>query len=81
MENEEKLLAIAYQSLLKKVALVIIEVLDKFKIEAGCKPELVISWQDLSYIMGIANESLVRTLSDFNTIFIYKIVRRTMSKY
>jgi CRP/FNR family cyclic AMP-dependent transcriptional regulator len=65
LKNEEKLLAIAYQSLRKKVALVIIEVLDKFKIEAGCKPEFIISRQDLSYIMGIASESLVRTLSDF----------------
>ena len=77
MENEEKLLSIAYQSLRKKVDLVIIEVLNKFKIEAGRKPELVISRQDMSYIMQIANESLVRTISDFNTIFIYKIVRRT----
>ena len=67
LENEEKLLAIAYQSLRKKVALAIIEALDKFKINGGCKPELFISRQDLSHIMGIANESLVRTLSDFKT--------------
>ena len=65
LENEEKLLSIAYQSLRKKVALGIIEVLDKFKIEAGCKPEFIISRQDLSHVMGIATESLVRTLADF----------------
>ena len=67
LENEEKLIAIAYQSLRKKVALGIIEVLDKFKIEVGDKPEFIISRQDLSHVMGIANESLVRTLSDFKT--------------
>jgi CRP/FNR family cyclic AMP-dependent transcriptional regulator len=67
LENEEKLIAIAYQSLRKKVALGIIEVLDKFKIHGGSKPEIIISRQDLSHIMGIANESLVRTLSDFKT--------------
>ena len=65
LENEEKLIAIAYQSLRKKVALGIIEVLDKFKIEAGSKREFIISRQDLSHVMGIATESLVRTLADF----------------
>ncbi len=38
---------------------------DKFKIEAGCKPELVISRQDISHIVGIVTESLVRILADF----------------
>ncbi len=65
LENEEKLIAMAYQSVRKKVALGIIEVLDKFKIEAGCKPEFIIPRQDLSHVMGIATESLVRTLADF----------------
>jgi len=64
-ENEEKLLTIAYQSLRKKVAIGILEVLDKFKIKQDSKPELNISRQDLSHIIGVANESLVRTLGDF----------------
>jgi CRP/FNR family cyclic AMP-dependent transcriptional regulator len=65
LEKEEKLIAMAYQSLRKKVALGIIEVLDKFKIEEGSKQEFIISRQDLSHVMGIATESLVRTLADF----------------
>ena len=65
LENEEKLLAIAYQSLRKKVAIGLIEVLDKFKTKPGTRPELIISRQDLSHIVGVATESLVRTLSDF----------------
>jgi CRP/FNR family cyclic AMP-dependent transcriptional regulator len=65
LENEEKLLAIAYQSLRKKVALGLMEVLDKFKTVPSLKPELIISRQDLSHIVGVATESLVRTLSDF----------------
>jgi CRP/FNR family cyclic AMP-dependent transcriptional regulator len=65
LENEEKLLSIAYQTLRKKVAIGVIEVLDKFKTEPCLKPELIISRQDLSHIVGVATESLVRTLSDF----------------
>jgi CRP/FNR family cyclic AMP-dependent transcriptional regulator len=65
LENEEKLLSIAYQTLRKKVAIGLIEVLDKFKPNPCPKPELIISRQNLSHIVGIATESLVRTLSDF----------------
>lgn len=65
LENEEKLLIIAYQSLRKKVAIGLIEVFDKFKTQHCPKPELIISRTDLSHIVGVANESLVRTLSDF----------------
>jgi CRP/FNR family cyclic AMP-dependent transcriptional regulator len=65
LENEEKLLTIAYQSLRKKVAMGLIEVFDKFKTEQCSNPEIIISRQDLSHIVGVATESLVRTLSDF----------------
>jgi CRP/FNR family cyclic AMP-dependent transcriptional regulator len=65
LENQEKLISIAYQSLRKKVAVALIEVLNKFKIKPAEKPELYISRQDLSHIIGVAPESLVRTLSDF----------------
>jgi CRP/FNR family cyclic AMP-dependent transcriptional regulator len=65
LENEEKLLTIAYQSLRKKVAMGLIEVFDKFKTKLCTNPEIIISRQDLSHIVGVANESLVRTLSDF----------------
>lgn len=65
LENEEKLLSIAYQTLRKKVAFGLMEVLDKFKTEPCSKLELIISRQDLSHIVGVATESLVRTLSDF----------------
>ncbi|MEO7489430.1 MAG: response regulator [Ferruginibacter sp.] len=65
LENEEKLLTIAYQSLRKKVAIGLIEIFDKFKTKICPSPELVISRQDLSHIVGVATESLVRTLSDF----------------
>ena len=64
LENEEKLLTIAYQSLRKKVAIGLIEVFDKFKTKLLPNPELIISRQDLSHIVGVATESLIRTLSD-----------------
>lgn len=67
LEKEEKLLTIAYQSLRKKVALGLIEILEKFKVEANPNPELVISRQDVSRFVGVATESLIRTLSDFKS--------------
>jgi len=67
LENEERLLTIAYQSLRKKVATVLIQVFDKFKTAPNDSPEIDIPRTDLSHIAGIANESLVRTLSDFKT--------------
>ncbi|MEO6071206.1 MAG: response regulator [Chitinophagaceae bacterium] len=63
VENEEKLLTIAYQSLRKKVAIGIMDVFDKFKTVQYPNPEIIISRQDLAHIVGVATESLVRTLS------------------
>jgi CheY-like chemotaxis protein len=65
LENEEKLMAIAYHSLRKKVAMGILQVLEKFRVTADNKAELDISRQNLSQVIGIATESLIRTLSDF----------------
>lgn len=67
LENEERLLTIAYQSLRKKVATALIQVFDKFKTAPDDNPEIDIPRNDLAHITGIATESLVRTLSDFKT--------------
>lgn len=65
VENEDKLIALAYNSLRKRVAAGLMEVYDKYK---SADPEInmvEISRDNLARIVGTAKESLIRALSDF----------------
>lgn len=62
-EKEEKLLALAYNSLRKKVADALMLVLRK----SSDKNMIDISRESLAGIAGTATESFIRTLSDFKT--------------
>lgn len=64
-EKEEQLLAIAYNSLRKRVADALITLLNKYKKETDPVFTIHISREDLANIAGTATESLIRTLSDF----------------
>jgi CRP/FNR family transcriptional regulator, cyclic AMP receptor protein len=64
-EKEEQLLAIAYNSLRKRVADALITLLNKYKKETDPVFSIHISREDLANIAGTATESLIRTLSDF----------------
>lgn len=65
-EREEQLLAIAYNSLRKKVANALMILCNKYK--AGDNLfSIHISREDLANIAGTATESLIRTLSDFKS--------------
>ncbi len=64
-EKEEQLLAIAYNSLRKRVADALITLLNKYKKESDPVFSIHISREDLANIAGTATESLIRTLSDF----------------
>ncbi|HEY0898291.1 MAG TPA: response regulator [Sphingobacteriaceae bacterium] len=64
-EKEERLLNLAYNSLRKKVATGIIEVIDKFKNKREGKPIIEISREDLAHVVGAAPESMIRTLKEF----------------
>ncbi len=66
-EKEEKLLNLAYNSLRKKVAIGIVEVMDKFKDTRDGKPVVEISREDLANVIGSAQESMIRTLKEFRT--------------
>ncbi|MGN6543075.1 MAG: response regulator [Ginsengibacter sp.] len=66
LDKEESLLNLAYNTLRKKVAYQLIQVLDKFKNESG-KNEINLSRETLAQAAGIATESLIRTLSDFKS--------------
>ena len=66
-EKEERLVALAYNSLRKRIATGLLQVYDKFKKSPADKPRLEISREDLAQIVGTATESLIRTLSDFKS--------------
>jgi DNA-binding response OmpR family regulator len=64
-EKEEQLLAIAYNSLRKRVADALVTLQQKYKKENEAVFSIHISREDLANIAGTATESLIRTLSDF----------------
>lgn len=65
LEQEEKLLSLAYNTLRKRVASALMDLYDKFKSEKVPDPVIDISRENLAHVVGTAKESLIRTLSDF----------------
>ena len=65
VEKENTLLNLAYSSLRKKVAYGLIHLLEKYKVEEGGKIVLNLSRENMAQSIGIATESLIRTLGDF----------------
>jgi CRP-like cAMP-binding protein len=64
-DKEEKLIALAYNSLRKRVAASLMEVYDIFKKSDPNNSKVEISRENLARVVGTAKESLIRTLSDF----------------
>jgi CRP/FNR family transcriptional regulator, cyclic AMP receptor protein len=67
LEKEESLLNLAYNSLRKKVAYQILQVVEKFKKDDPAIKSINLSRESLAQAAGIATESLIRTLSDFKS--------------
>lgn len=67
LEKEEDLLNLAYNSLRKKVAYGIVSLLDKLKEENQTELSLHLSRETLAQVVGVATESLIRTLADFKS--------------
>ena len=65
VEKEESMLNLAYSSLRKKVAFGLIQYFDKYNLKEEKKPLLILSRENLAQSIGIATESLIRTLGDF----------------
>lgn len=65
VEKEENLLTLAYSSLRKKVAYGLSLLADKYKDQKKDKTVLDISRENLAQTIGVATESLIRTLADF----------------
>lgn len=72
-EREQQLLAIAYNSLRKKVADALVSIHRKYK-RKNETAVIDISRENLANIVGIAKESLIRTLSDFKDECLIDIV-------
>ena len=64
-DKEESLLNLAYSSLRKKVAYGLIQLYDKYNLKEETKPVLKLSREHMAQSIGIATESLIRTLGDF----------------
>lgn len=64
-EKEDMLLNVAYNSLRKKVAYGLVQAAAKFRNNVNDKPVLSLSRENLANSIGIATESLIRTLADF----------------
>ncbi|MCW3106454.1 MAG: response regulator [Segetibacter sp.] len=65
VEKEESLINLAYNSLRKKVAYGLIQLLGKYKVNEEEQPVLNLSRENMAQSIGIATESLIRTLGDF----------------
>ncbi|NQV52816.1 MAG: response regulator [Flavobacteriales bacterium] len=65
LDQEERLLKLAYGNVRERVATVIKSLYDKYGNDNSHKIELAISREELAGYAGIATESLIRTLSDF----------------
>lgn len=64
-EKEERLLALAYNSLRKRVAKALVDIHEKFARGGTENPVLDITREDIANYVGTATESLIRTISDF----------------
>ena len=67
LEQEERLLKLAYGNVRERVATVIKTLYDKYGDPESQRIELTISREELAGYAGIATESLIRTMSDFKS--------------
>jgi CRP/FNR family cyclic AMP-dependent transcriptional regulator len=67
VDKEEALLNLAYNSLRKKVAYGISQLAEKYRLNEKGKKVLDISRENLAQTVGVATESLIRTLADFKS--------------
>ncbi len=65
--SEENLLNMAYNSLRKKVAFGLIRLYKKYRNPDNNTVVMDMSRENMAYVIGVATESLIRTLSDFKS--------------
>jgi DNA-binding response OmpR family regulator len=67
VSDEENLINLAYNSLRKKVSFGLLKLLEKYKADKNGVVELDISRENMASTIGVATESLIRTLGDFKS--------------
>lgn len=67
LEKQEDLINLAYNSLRKKVAHGLVKLIDKFKTPTEKETEINLSREHMAQAIGVATESLIRTLADFKS--------------
>ena len=67
LDKEEALINLAYNSLRKKVAYGLSQLIDKYKVPGKEEIVLDISRENLAQTIGVATESLIRTLAEFKS--------------
>jgi CRP-like cAMP-binding protein len=65
LDKEEDLLNLAYNSLRKKVAYGLVQLIDKYKAPGEEHITLNLSRKEMAQAIGVATESFIRTISDF----------------
>ncbi len=79
LEQEERLLKLAYGNVRERVATILLNLHEKYAGESSGRIELQISREELAGFTGIATESLIRTLSDFRSEGIIAIEGKEIS--
>jgi DNA-binding response OmpR family regulator len=77
-EREKQLIGIAYNSLRKRVAETLVLIEGKYNTNKIENFSIHISREDLAHIAGTANESIIRTLSDFKSEKLIDIKERSI---
>lgn len=67
VSDEENLLNLAYNSLRKKVSFGLLKLMEKYKTDSNAVAALDISRENMASTIGVATESLIRTLADFKS--------------
>jgi CRP/FNR family transcriptional regulator, cyclic AMP receptor protein len=65
LEKEEDLLNLAYNSLRKKCAYGLVQLIDKYKVPGDTTITLNLSRKEMAQAIGVATESFIRTMADF----------------
>jgi CRP-like cAMP-binding protein/CheY-like chemotaxis protein len=65
LEQEERLLQLAYNSVRKRVAEALLLLYNRYHEQETAEPAIQVSREDLSSIAGASKETVIRTLSDF----------------
>ncbi len=79
MEKEEQLLNLAYNTVRKRVATALVNLLNTYKAEDQSEFSMPISRDDLASMVGTTTESVIRTLSEFKDENLISIKGRNIS--